>query len=130
MLSFLLSTQTGRMITAAAGGVALLVVGYFGFQVWLAAHDRSVADAAREGYVILAEKTAAEAKAAELQRQLSAATAAKQSLQEQITKDTAEDAQREKEREQRIFEYEVRLSQANRRCTLDSGDVDAILRNR
>jgi predicted acyl esterase len=129
MLAFLLSTQTGRMITAAAGGVALLGVGYFGFQVWLAAHDRSVANAAREGYVILAEKTAAEAKAAELQRQLSAATVAKQSLQEQINKDTAEDAQREKDREQRIFEYEVRLSQANRRCTLDRSDLDAILRN-
>ena len=128
MIAFLLSTQTGRMITAAAGGVALLVVGYFGFQVWLAAHDRSVANAAREGYVILAEKTAAEAKAAELQRQLSAATAAKQSLQEQITKDIAEDAQREKEREQRIFEYEVRLSQANRRCIVDRDDLSTILR--
>lgn len=128
MIAFLLSTQTGRMITAAAGGVALLVVGYFGFQVWLAAHDRSVANAAREGYVILAEKTAAEARASELQRQLSAATAAKQSLQEQITKDIAEDAQREKEREQRIFEYEVRLSQANRRCIVDRDDLSTILR--
>jgi hypothetical protein len=128
MIAFLLSTQTGRMVTAAVGGVALLVAGYFGFQIWLAAHDRSVANAAREGYVILAEKTAAEARANELQRQLSAAAAAKQSLQEQITKDTAEDAQREKEREQRIFEYEVRLSQANRRCIVDRDDLSTILR--
>ena len=128
MIALLLSTQTGRMITAAAGGVALLVVGYFGFQVWLAAHDRSVANAARDGYVILAEKTAAEARAAELQRQLSAATAAKQSLQEQITKDTAEDAQREKEREQSILAYEIRLSQANRRCIVDRDDLSTILR--
>jgi hypothetical protein len=128
MIAFLLSTQTGRMITAATGGVAMLVVGYFGFQVWLAAHDRSVANAAREGYVILAEKTAAEARAAELQRQLSAATAAKQSLQEQITKDTAEDTQREKEREQSILAYEIRLSQANRRCIVDRDDLSTILR--
>lgn len=129
MIGFLLSTQTGRLVASLVGGVALCVAAYFGFTIWLAAHDRSVANAAREGYVILAEKTAAEAKAAELQRQLSAATVAKQSLQEQITKDTAEDAQREKDREQRIFEYEVRLSQANRRCTLDRSDLDAILRN-
>lgn len=128
MIAFLLSTQTGRMVTAAVGGIALLVVGYFGFQVWLAAHDRSVANAAREGYVILAEKTAAEARAAELQRQLQAATAAKQSLQEQITKDTAEDAQREKEREQSIMAYEIRLSQANRRCIVDRDDLSTILR--
>ena len=88
-----------------------------------------MANEARQGYVLLAEKTAAEALANELQRQLQAADSAKQSLLEQITKDTAEDAQREKDREQRIFEDEVRLSQANRRCTLDRSDLDAILRN-
>jgi hypothetical protein len=129
MIAFLLSTQTGRLVASLAGGVALCVTAYFGFTIWLAAHDRSVANEARQGYVLLAEKTAAEARANELQRQLSAADSAKQSLLEQITKDTAEDAQREKDREQRIFEYEVRLSQANRRCTLDRSDLDAILRN-
>jgi hypothetical protein len=55
-----------------------------------------VANEARQGYVLLAEKTAADALANELQRQLQAADGAKQSLLEQITKDTAEDAQRRK----------------------------------
>lgn len=87
----------------------------------------SAAREAREGYVLLAEKAAAQATAIELQRQLQAANSAKQSLQEQITKDSAEDAQREKDREEKIFEYEVRLSQANRRCALDRSDIDAIL---
>lgn len=82
---------------------------------------------ARQGYVLLAEKTAAQAKAIELQRQLDAANGAKQSLQAQIARDTADDAQREKDREQKIFEYEVRLSQANRRCALSRDDVNNIL---
>ncbi|MFB9952019.1 hypothetical protein ACFFP0_24485 [Rhizobium puerariae] len=87
----------------------------------------SAAREAREGYVLLAEKTAAQATVAELQRQLQASNSAKQSLQEKITKDTAEDVQREKDREAKILEYEVRLSQANRRCALDRADIDAIL---
>jgi hypothetical protein len=85
-------------------------------------------DKAREGYVLQVEKVAAEQRLAELRRQLDASSNAVASLREQIITDTAEDAKREKDREQTIFEYEVRLSQANRRCLLDRDDVSTILR--
>lgn len=90
-------------------------------------HVEAVKEEARQGYVILAEKTAAEAKAAELQRQIDAATDAQQTLQQQIQKDAVDDAAREKDRDARILEMEARLSQANRRCALSRDDISAIL---
>lgn len=48
----------------------LLVLG--GFRLWLSAHDGALL----KGYVLLSEKTAAEAKAAELERQRNAAALA------------------------------------------------------
>lgn len=68
-MSFLLPTSLlGRI--AALIICALLV--FFGFRIWLAAHD----DALLEGYVLLSEKTAAEAKALEMERQRNAAALA------------------------------------------------------
>jgi hypothetical protein len=126
MIAFLLSTQVGRLITGAIGIVALIGLAY----VWLLSHDARVAAEARQGYVILAEKTAAEAKANELQRQINAATGAQQSLQQQIQKDAVDDAAREKDRDARILEMEARLSQANRRCSLSRDDITDIVRDR
>ncbi|MGL4094788.1 hypothetical protein [Agrobacterium cavarae] len=48
----------------------MLVLG--GFRLWLSAHDAALL----KGYVLLSEKTAAEAKAAELERQRNAAALA------------------------------------------------------
>jgi hypothetical protein len=43
---------------------------YGGFRIWLASHDSEIL----KGYVLLSEKTAAEAKANEMERQRNAAT--------------------------------------------------------
>lgn len=91
-------------------------------------HVEAVKEEARAGYVLLAEKTAAEAKAAELQRQLDGAATANRALERQQQIDAAADAQREKDRDNHILEMEMRLSQANRRCTISSDDLRDILR--
>lgn len=88
----------------------------------------NAAEAAKEGYVRIAEKAAADAKADELQRQLDAANTANQSLQDQINQNAVQNAQREKDRENDITGYELRLSAANRRCALNADDIDTIMR--
>lgn len=85
-------------------------------------------EAARQGYVLLAEKAAAEAKSSEIQRQLDAAASAEADLEKQIQAASVKDAQQEKDREASITQYEMLLSQANRRCALSADDVSAILR--
>ncbi len=68
-MSFLLPTSLlGRIATLII--CALLVVGVF--RLWLSSHDAALL----EGYVLLSEKTAAEAKAAEMERQRNAAALA------------------------------------------------------
>jgi len=82
----------------------------------------SAAREARQGYVLLSEKTAAEARAAEMERQRNAAAQATEEhrkrleaaqAQEQAAKDTLEDE---------IAKYELVLSQNNRACTLSPDD--------
>lgn len=82
----------------------------------------SAAREARQGYVFVAEKTAAEARAAELERQRNAASQAVEEhrkrleaaqASEQAAKDTLEDE---------IAKYERVLSQNNRSCTLSPDD--------
>lgn len=68
-MSFLLPTSlTGRICALII--CVLLAVG--GFRLWLSFHDAALL----EGYVLLSEKTAAEAKAAEMERQRNAAALA------------------------------------------------------
>ncbi|MGA1801495.1 hypothetical protein [Rhizobium sp. HT1-10] len=123
ILGFFLTSKIGRGL----GVLALLVAAYFGFMLWLAAHDASVANAARLGYVELAEKTTAEAKATELQRQLTAANQSladneKQRLADELIAQ-AQDAQTATE----VSEYEQKLALAKRKCNLDGGDVQFLL---
>jgi hypothetical protein len=73
-----------------AGVLALLVAAFLGFRVWLVAHDHAVL----EGYVLLSEKTAAEAKAAKEAHDRQAAQQAleesrKREIVAQQAKDTA-----------------------------------------
>lgn len=119
VITWLLSSKLGRVIL---GGVAL-VGAFFAFKVWLAAHDTSVASQARSGYVLLAEKTTAEAKVAEIQRQLEAAKQSLASFQKRLDADTAQDKIDDQKREAEIKSYELLLSEANRRCAVDENDL-------
>lgn len=119
-VTWLLSSTLGRILL---GSVAI-VGAFFVFKLWLAAHDASVASQARSGYVLLAEKTTAEAKAAEMQRQLEAARASIASFQKRLDADTAQDKIDDQKREDSILSYERLLSEANRRCAVDQSDID------
>lgn len=90
--------------------------------------DPAVAREARSGYVLQAEKVAAEQTAAELLRQRNAATQALEEHRKRLAAAELLDEQKSAEREQEILAYEIRLSQANRRCLLDRDDLD-FLRN-
>jgi len=78
---------------------------------------------ARKGYVIEARATAAEAKAAELQRQLTAGQLVISSYQEIAKNDRARDEKVAADTETRIADYEKRLQTAGRSCLLDPDDI-------
>lgn len=120
MLAFLFS-PLGKI----AGVVGLVVLAIIGFEVWLTAHDHSVL----QGYVQRSALDAANAKAAELKRQADASASALQSLNDQIEKQKAVDAQDDAAREKEINDYETKLQAANRRCNLTGDDLSTILRN-
>ncbi len=84
---------------------------------------------ARAGYVELAEKTTAEARAAELERQRNAAS---QALTEAAKRQAADElAQQAKDAETdvAIADYEKKLAAVNRQCRADSADVDFLLKH-
>lgn len=120
VVTWLLSSKLGRILL----GAAAIVGAFFAFKLWLAAHDVSVASQARSGYVLLAEKTTAEAKAAEIQRQLEAAKLSLASFQKRLDADNAQDKIDDQKREAEIKSYELLLSEANRRCAVDQSDID------
>lgn len=122
ILTWLLTSKLGRVIL----GVTAFAGAFFAFKLWLAEHDASIASQARSGYVLLAEKTTAEAKAAEIQRQLEAAKQSLESFQKRLEAETAQDKIDDQKREQEIASYELLLSEANRRCSATAADIDFI----
>lgn len=119
IISWLLTSKLGCI-----GIGAVIVVGaLFAFKAWLAIHDSNVASAAKQGYVLIAEKTAAEAKAAEIQRQLEAARVSLASFQKRLEADAVKGREDDQKREQEIASYELLLSEANRRCAIDENDL-------
>lgn len=105
------------------GAVAIVILAFFGFRVWLASHDAGV----RSGYVLLAEKTSAEAKATEMERQRNAASQALDEAEKRRSADDIADQAREAEANIQVSEYEKRLAAAGRQCALDGDDVRFLL---
>ncbi|ASS55921.1 hypothetical protein [Rhizobium leguminosarum] len=87
----------------------------------------SAARAARAGYVLVAERTAAEAKAAEMERQRNAAAQATEEHRKRLEAAAAQSAKSEITREAEIRGYELLLSEKNRKCLADAADVDFLL---
>lgn len=106
-------------LTAAGGAsIGALVVWLFMSLVTVP----NAAHAAREGYVLLAEKTTAEAKATELERQRNAAEVALADNQTRHAADEAFNQQMQAQTDKELSEYEAKLVAANRQCLLDSSD--------
>lgn len=114
MLAFVMS-PIGKI-----AGVLVVLAGLFiGFKWWLAEHDKTVLS----GYVAVAEKTAAEAKAAEMERQRNAASQALDEANKRQAADDLADQASEAQNDIEMAEYEKKLSAANRQCALDDADV-------
>jgi hypothetical protein len=89
----------------------------------------SAAREARAGYVLIAEKTAAEAKAGEMERQRNAASQSLSDLQKRAAADDIADRQKQATLELDLRANELLLSEKNRSCAADAGDLDFILRH-
>lgn len=84
---------------------------------------------ARAGYVLLAEKTAAEAKAAEMERQRNAAAQATEEHRKRLEASQAAEQAAKDTLESEIRGYELILSEKNRACALTAADRDWLLRH-
>lgn len=89
----------------------------------------SAAREARAGYVLIAEKTAAEAKAAEMERQRNAAAQATEEHRKRLEAAQASEQAAKDTLETEIRSNELILSQKNRACIADSDDRTFILRH-
>jgi hypothetical protein len=85
--------------------------------------DPAVAREARAGYVLLAEKAAAEAGAAEMMRQRDASAQALEEYRNRLQAAQLVEQQAKDTLEQEIASYELQLSEKNRACLADDADV-------
>ncbi|MGO7149011.1 hypothetical protein ACCS52_26605 [Rhizobium ruizarguesonis] len=89
----------------------------------------SAARQARAGYVLLAEKTAAEVKAAEIERQRNAAVQATEEHRKRLQAAEAAEQAAKDTLENEIRSYELQLSEKNRACAVTAADRDWLLRH-
>lgn len=106
----------------AAGGAAIGALVVWAFMSLVTVPN--AATAAREGYVLQAEKTTAEAKATEMERQRNAASQALSENEKRQAADEAFNQQLDAQNAKELSDYEAKLIAANRSCYLDSGDID------
>lgn len=89
----------------------------------------SAAREARAGYVLLAEKTTADARVAEMERQRNAAAEASEEHRKRLAAaETSEQAARDT-LEIEIQSYELQLSEKNRACAVTAADRQWLLRH-
>ncbi|MGO7044405.1 hypothetical protein ACCT07_03050 [Rhizobium johnstonii] len=84
---------------------------------------------ARAGYVLLAEKAAAEAKATEMERQRNEAAQATEEHRKRLEAAQAAEQAAKDTLEQEISSYELQLSEKNRACAVTAADRDWLLRH-
>ncbi|WP_434712421.1 hypothetical protein NMA58_03830 [Rhizobium sp. YTUHZ045] len=89
----------------------------------------SAARQARAGYVLTSEKTAAEARAAEMERQRDAAAGAGEEHRKRLEAAKAAEQAARDTLENEIRSYELELSQKNRACAVTAADRDWLLRH-
>ncbi|TBB27350.1 hypothetical protein ELH48_09400 [Rhizobium ruizarguesonis] len=89
----------------------------------------SAAREARAGYVLLAEKTAAEAQAVEMERQRNAAAQASEEHRKRLAAAEAAEQTAKDTLETEIQSYELQLSEKNRDCAVTAADRQWLLRH-
>lgn len=113
MLTFLLS-PLGKV----AGVAVLVLAAFLGFKAWLHSHDSALLS----GYVLLSEKTAAEATAKEMERQRNAAAQATEEHRKRLAAAEAAEQAAKDTLENEIRANELILSEKNRSCLIDDAD--------
>lgn len=119
ILAWALGTPLGRVVS----GAALCALLFVGARWWLSWHDSNVREAALVGYVLQSKADAAEAKLAEVQRQVSAGEIVIASYQEILKNARAKDAEEDAQFANDRTEFEAKLLAAGRRCQLDDSDL-------
>ena len=87
-------------------------------------HVQTVKDEALKGYVLESEKTTAEAKMAELERQRNASAQALEDARKRQAADEAHHQAKDAQTDKEIADYEQKLAAANRQCLADPSDVE------
>ena len=89
----------------------------------------SAAREARAGYILLAEKSAADARAAEMERQRNAASQAIEEHRKRLAAAEASEQAARDTLEIEIQSYELQLSEKNRACAVTAADRQWLLRH-
>ncbi|WP_049734543.1 hypothetical protein [Rhizobium ecuadorense] len=89
----------------------------------------SAAREARAGYIMLAEKSAADARAAEMERQRNAAAQATEEHRKRLAAAEASEQAARDTLETEIQSYELQLSEKNRACAVTAADRQWLLRH-
>ncbi|TLX12164.1 hypothetical protein [Rhizobium sp. MHM7A] len=124
MFAFL-ATPLGRWAGSIVGVLLLVAIIILGFRWWLHEHDKTLLS----GYVLLSEKTTAEAKAAEMERQRNVAAQATEEHRKRLAAAEASEQAAKDTLEQEISNYERTLSEKNRACAVTAADRDWLLRH-
>lgn len=122
LAAWALGSPLGRFVSGAALGLAI----YLGARLWLAAHDASVRHEALVGYVQQSKLDAAEAKNAEIERQLAAGRKAAALYAEMLADAQAKDRADEEETAKRNADYEAKLAAQGRSCRITQSDRDFV----
>jgi hypothetical protein len=109
-----------NFLTYITGGIGIAIGIAFSYLVIVPLERRD----ARAGYVQEDRALAAEAKSAELQRQVEAGNIVVASYQEVLKNARAKDAVDDAELEKGRAEFEAKLKAAGRDCGLTAGDLD------
>ena len=86
------------LLARVAALIIAILLAFGGFRLWLSSHDAALL----KGYVLLSEKTAAEAKAEELERQRNAAAQALEDYRKRAVADALTQQKRQAELEEAI----------------------------
>lgn len=117
-------------IKLGAGAVGGLLTGLMLYHLYaIAIGYPSAAREARAGYVLVAEKTAAEARAEEMERQRNAAAQATEEHRKRLVAAEASEQAAKDTLENEILGYERILSEKNRACAVTAADRDWLLRH-
>ncbi len=120
MIAFLLS-PIGKIV-GAAGMVALLIAGFFG---WLHFHDKALL----AGYVLQSEKVAVQAQLDEVTRQLNAGRVQLAGYQERLRAIKEQEDAQDAALEVRDRQDAETIKAANRSCPLSVDDIDRVLKS-